>query len=232
MRRELYEMRKLFETAKGVKDPEEHNLEVYHQLVYNRFEDFIRTSFPVFSSFLEGELETIVDEFLRERHTKPLLIELGREFVEFFRGRDYHFKDTLPFLEELLLYEWLEIELFNAPDDASSEDFHWEGRYRLSSTSRLLRFSYPVHRCEGVSTEDILKKKGDYYLLLYRGNTKEVRNVELTEFVYSFLKDITGGMSPEEALECRDLGEDREEVKAYLERFLKELVNFGVIIKN
>lgn len=231
MKSELEAMKKLFNVAWGRVGTDNDRLAVYSELVYNRFEDFVRTSFPLFTSFVEDDLGGILKEFVRREHRSPFLIDVGGEFLDFFVSLKHPVKERYPFLEELLLLEWLEIEVFNAPDDRASEGFFWEESYRLSSTARLLELKYPVHRSESLSAEEIGKAEGRYYLLFYRGKDDEVRNVELTEFVFSFLTDVAKGEPPLEVLKNKDLGEEAEEVRSYLDRFMKELVELKVIVK-
>jgi len=231
MLREFPEMKKLFESAKGIIPPEHDGLKVYADLAYGRFEDFIRTSFPNFCRYVGDDLEPVVREFIKLRHEEPLLLRLGREFLEFFKEGDLPLKAKYPFLEELLLYELLEIELFNAPDDLYGGDFSWDGVYRLSKTAVLESFSYPVHKCAGLTSEDLSGSKGEYYLLIYRGKGEEVRSVELTDFVFSFLKDVVGGATPGRALEGKGLGVELDYVEPYLEKFLGELLSLGVLVK-
>ena len=224
-------MKTLFEVAKGLKDPQNSAQETYHLLVFNRFFDFVETSFPLFSSFAEDKLRPLIKEFLRERHTSPLLFELGREFLDFFRRSETSLKERFPFLEELLLYEWTEIEVFNAPDEDETSTMSWEGRYRLSKSARLLCLQYPVHRAEELSAEEIVSRKGEYHLLIYRDRENEVKRTDLTPVVYRFLDLINSGETPSSALEGSGLGEHAEEARPYLERFLKELSDLRILIK-
>ncbi len=218
--------------AKGLEEPESEALRLYRELVYNRFEDFTKTSFPLFSSFAGEDLKPLVEEFLKEDHSSPLLVDLGKDFLEFFERVETHLKERLPFLRELLLYEWSEIEVFKAQDEEVASEFSWKGSYRLSSASRLLRFMYPVHRAQELSAEEILKGKGEHFLLLYRDRNYRVRSQELTPFVYGFLKEIDSGRSPLEVLEGSDISsEEKREARPYLERFLKELLDLGILIK-
>ena len=225
-------IRRLFNVAKGLEETEEEALRLYRTLVYNRFEDFVRTSFPVFSSFVGEELRDILEDFIKEDHASPLLIDLGRDFLDFFHRIRHPVKERLPFLEELLLCEWSEIEVFKAPEEERDGDFSWEGTYRLSASSRLLRFRFPVHRAEELSAEEILKEEGDYCLLIYRDRSHRVNLEELTPFVYSFLKDIDSGRSPIDVLRSSGLSaEEKEEARPYLERFLRELLGLGILVK-
>lgn len=225
------EMKNLFEVAKGLKVPQNSAQETYHLLVFNRFYDFVETSFPLFSSLAEDELKSLIRDFLKLKHTYPILLGLGKEFVEFFRKVETPLKEKLPFLEELLIYEWTEIEVFNAPEEREAVPMSWEGHYRISKSARLLRFEYPVHKAEELSAEEILSGKGEYHLLIYRDREDEVKRTDLTPVVYRFLYLINSGETPSSALEVSDLGEYAEEARPYLERFLSELIALKVLIK-
>ncbi len=224
-------MERLFMVAKGFNKAKTPAQEIYRKLVFNRFEDFIRTSFPLFTYFAEDELSSLIEEFLKLRHPHPLLIDLGREFLQFFREKDTPLKKRIPFLEDLLLYEWTEIEIFNAPDEETEREFSWEGKYIFSRSSRLLHLTYPVHRAEELSEDEIIEGAGNYHFILYRDREHEVRRAKLTPFVYGFLRAVGSGKVPADVIDNSGLGkEDKEESKPYLERFLKDLVNLGVLI--
>jgi len=229
MRSEFEAMRRLFNVAWGREETDYERLAIYSELVYNRFEDFVMTSFPLFTSFVEDDIREILKEFVRREHRSPLLMDVGNEFLNFFVSLKHPVKERLPFLEELLLLEWLEIEIFNVNDDMSDTDFHWHGRYRLHKSSCLSRFSYPVHRAEELSAEEIIEGKGRYNLLIFRDREDTVRKVELTDFVYDYLCLIGLKWSPMEALKCFDVD---EEVKPYLERFFRDLLFQYVFIRS
>jgi len=226
------EMERIFRVARGLEKPENDRLEVYQRLVRGRFEDYLETTFPLFFSFAGDDLGPIIEEFIRNDHPSPLLMDLGKEFLEFFKGFDTPIKSKKPFLEDLLVYEWSEIEVFNALEEGEGGEFSWMGKYRLSASSRLLHFNYPVHRAEDLSEEGLISGKGNYHVLIYRDRDDEVKNAELTPFVFRFLKEISEGKSPLEALENSELEDsEREEVKPYLERFLGDLLGKGILIR-
>ncbi|MDQ7082032.1 MAG: putative DNA-binding domain-containing protein [Aquificota bacterium] len=224
-------MEKVFQIATGRREAREERLKVYRDLVRTRIEDVLSTTFPVFRRFTGDQFEKLVSEFLPMPHRSPLLMDLPGEFLEFFRSKRTSLKDRLPFLEDLMVYEWLESALFNAPEEGTST-FSWEGNYRFSASSRLASFRYPVHRAEEMEAEDLLEREGAYHLLLFRDpEDLIVKQVELTDFVYTFLKGVGGGRKPEEvlrALKPEDL--ELEDLKPYLERFMGDLCSKGVLV--
>jgi hypothetical protein len=229
--REFEEMRRIFNVALGREEAEEESLRVYGDLVYTRMEETLSSSFPLFKRFTGDRFGDLVALFVKERHRSPLLMDLPGEFLEFFRSADLPLKASMPFLEDLLLYEWAELKVFWAEDPEVSP-FSWEGRYELSPTAVLGRFSFPVHRADRLEAEELLRLKGSYHLLVYRDpEDLEVKTVELTEFVYEFLEKIQKGAEPLNLLTekiPKDL--DPREVKNYMERFLGELCSKGILV--
>ncbi len=224
-------MEKLFRVARGEVSVDDEGLSAYSDLVFNRFYDCIETSFPIFTSFVgEAVLSEMVRAFLKESHPSPLLLDVSRSFLHFFKERKHKVKERLPFLEEVLEYEWIGIELFNAPEGEPAARFEWEGRYSLSPSSKLIEFSYPVRRAEELG-EEISKLKGSCKLLMFRDpESFEVRSVELTELTFSFLKEVlTFKRTPLKALNLLREVIDPDEAKPYLERFFEELIRKGVL---
>lgn len=225
------EMERIFRTALGREETTDRGLKVYRDLVKTRIEEVLSSSFPLFKRFVGDLFEDLVSEFISFPHRSPFLTDLTGEFVEFFRSKEMPLKRKLPFLEDVLLYEWFESLLVNAPEEGTST-FSWEGRYRLSSSSRLVRFRYPVHRADSMELEELLKKEGSYHLLLFRDPEDFlVRQVELTEFVYDFLCKVGKGEKPMETLSRITPGDiDPKDLKPYLERFMQDLCSKGVLV--
>ena len=233
MEREYDIISELFKGVRGLQISDIEWLSVYSDLVRGRLEDLISTSYPVFKSFLtREEFEEIMTEFIKEDHPHPLLIDLTREFVQFFISRDFSAKRRLPFLEELVKYEWTEIELFNEKDEpiTNSKDWSWEEPLSLSASSRLVNYTYPVHEAYSLQEQEILNLRGNYNLLIYRdARNYEVRTVALTDFVFSFLQKVTCGEPPPKALKASPEDVDPDSVRVYLENFLRELLKVGAL---
>lgn len=223
-------MEKIFRVALGRDETKDQRLKIYRDLVFSRLEDALSVSFPIFKSFVGEDFGRLVSEFMKNGPRTPILLEASREFAEFFRKKEDPLKERIPFLDELVLFEWLEIEVFNAEEEETSE-FSWERTYRLSESARLVSFSYPIHRVEGRGPEEITKAKGKYNLLIYRDPLDlEVKSVDLTEFVHSLLCDVDRGLTPKEALLRRKETADPEEVGPYLDRFFRELCSKALLV--
>ncbi len=231
MSEEFGHMERIFKVAKGEMETEDPRMSVYRTLVFNRFYDTIKTSFPAFSETVGDKvLGELVREFIKEKHRSPLLLDVSKEFYDFFRRSSDPVKEEFPFLEELLFLELVKLELFTSPEEPESRSgFSWEGSYTLSPTAKLLKFRFPVHK--ELSPEEIVRNIGSYHLLLYRDPEEDsVKEVELTDFVYGFLESVLfKGFTPWESLDLKGTGLKREDIAPYLERFMEELLRLGVI---
>ncbi len=225
-------MEKLFKVARGEVECEDERLRVYKDLVFNRFYDCLETSFPLFTSFIgSGTLAELVGEFLKEPHRSPFLIDVAENFVYFLLRKKPDLSREKPFLIELLRYEWLRIELYNAPDPMYSGSFSFQSHLSLSPSARLVRFIYPVHRLTD-SHRGKNPPKGRYNLLMFRTPEEfTIKDIELTDFVYEFLyKVLVKGCIPEKVLESVEKDIEPSEVASYLERFLKDLWKLGAVV--
>ncbi len=226
-------METLFRTARGEVEPADRGSALYRDLVFNRFYDTVKTSFPVFSKIVGRKvLRDLVSDFLKEDHRSPILADLSYDFAEFFRRTDHPVKERLPFLEDLLEFELAELEVFTAPDSpVDKEPFDWNSNFEITPSCKLKEFSYPVHRAEEIEPKDLLKMRGSYYMILYRDPEDHgVKRLDLTEFVYNFLRSVLiEGKTPAESFRIEDPDLEPEEVKPYLERFLGDLLRMGAI---
>jgi hypothetical protein len=207
-------------------------LAVCSDLIRGSFEDLITTSFPLFRKFLkEEEFEEILTGFIKEEHPETLFLELARQFVDYFKRENFSAKVRTPFLEELLSHEWTEIELYNEKEEPlRSDKWNWDAPLKLSSSARLVCYEYPVHEAYELSREEILSLRGTYHLLIYRdARNYEIKTAQLTEFVYNFLRKLTSGANPDEALSHTFPSAELTRVKEYLGNFVRELIKVGVL---
>ena len=76
---------------------------------------------------------------------------------------------VFPFLDDLLYFEWMEIEIHNMPDRPNPE-FTDQGdllndRLVFNPEHEIIKLEYPVHMHPADTTPEL---KGDYYALIFR----------------------------------------------------------------
>jgi hypothetical protein len=144
----------------------------YRNLVWNVIEDSLQTAFPLSYKLLGiNEWNKLVQDFFSNHNCKAFQVwKMPVEFYAYFSSKDLSLKNKYPFLQNLLLFEWKEIEIFML-EDTLVEKFHSRGNVLiddliLNPDYELLQLDYPVHikRAGDITTED----KGNYFLLIFR----------------------------------------------------------------
>jgi len=143
----------------------------YRRLVFNVFFDSLSRAFPIAKSMLGDALwQELIEDYMRNHDSSsPQVWKMPLEFFEFICEKGY--ADTLnkPWLNDLLYFEWIEIEVHTMPDitipNCRPDGDILKDRLVLNPEHRLIHLRYPVHRinCE---KNDILQ--GDYFLIVYR----------------------------------------------------------------
>lgn len=136
------------------KDIDDDRMEVYRGLVFKNVKNFLDGNFPVLKKLYSvSEWESIARRFLAKHvaHT-PYFAQIGNEFLTFLPEQDDLLADK-PFIAELAVYEYVELELFIAPEEfpgtgytTNPDQLNSSGRVTLSPLVRLLAFEYPVHQ--------------------------------------------------------------------------------------
>jgi len=147
----------------------------YSRLIYNNIDDLLQTSFPITVQKLSEEIWNF----------------LINDFMAYIQGKKYAFRLNLPFLDDLLYFEWLEIELFNQEDEEipkfSTIQNYFTDHLVFTPEFKLVHFEYAVHKME--------LEEGDFYLLLHRvADSGKIIVTELSALFYfsiDFLQEHT-----------------------------------------
>ena len=221
-----------FNSITGKIPPNSKEAELYKELVFNRFLDSFEYAFPYTREILGSKIfELLVEEYIKEQHSEQILWKEAKGFAEFIIKNDWKFKNDYPFIDDLIYYEWLEIELSNEKETGKQTEFDWNKKYSINSTARLNIYEYPVHRYEDIEIEEIIGNKGRYNLLIFREPVDfEIKTVELTDFVYQILDEISCGITPYESIQEKNIEIEKEEIMPYLEKFFTELIENKVFV--
>ncbi len=212
--------------------PKSKQIELYRELIFNRFLDSFEYAFPYTKEVLgESYFKILVEGYLKEYHSKQILWQEAKGFVDFVIKNKWDFKEKFPFIDELIYYEWLEIEISNEKEKSKKANFDWKSKYKINNTARINIYEYPVHKFNYISIDDIIQNKNRYNLLIFREPQNfEINTVELTDFVYQLLDEISSGITPKTALNTKSLEIELEEIIPYLEKFFLELVENEVLV--
>lgn len=158
----------------------------YRRLTYNIVKEALVTAYPIaYKSLKENQWMQMVDEYYTSHKMKtPLVWKMPFEFYEFCIEANYADKFVLPYLEDLLYFEWIEIEIHTMPDKVIPEFSEvgdlLEDKLVFTPEFELLSFDYPVHKFKG---DELLDKKGNYFVLIFRKHdTGAVRFINLSSY--------------------------------------------------
>lgn len=170
-------------------------LKHYRRLVNNVVRDSLDSGFPItLASLGEEEWDRLVqDFFVHGRPGTPQIWRLPYEFYTYHSARETGRKTGRPYLDDLLYFEWMELEVQNMPDRAFP-DFVKDGslledRLAFNPEFEIMKLSYPVHM---YPTGQAAGLKGDYFALVFRSpDTGYVQFLNLSALnVYIFTRMV------------------------------------------
>ncbi len=161
------------------------NTHHYRELVYSVIKDTMSNAYPILKNFLNAkEWENAVQYFFEHHKSQTEQIwKLPFEFYEFYLENPFPTKKIIPFLNELMYFEWLEIEVFMM-EDLEFLPFSEKGNPKTdvlipNPEIKILPLQYPIHN---KATKKITEKdKGQYFVSLHRDYyDKQVKFNELS----------------------------------------------------
>ncbi|PDS23827.1 HvfC/BufC N-terminal domain-containing protein [Flavobacterium branchiophilum] len=179
----------------GVNQPEtsiqEHTFQ-YRRLVFNVVKDTLKNAFPLTRKHVGKKRWKKMVSYFFENHQcqTPQVWKLPQEFCDYYEKNPLPFKKEFDFIQELLQYEWLEIEVF------MMEDLPFEAFKTKSNSNqdivvpnpeiRILPLSFPIHqkKIKKITKAD----KGQYFVAIHRNfETKQVSFHDLSYPVVALL---------------------------------------------
>lgn len=145
----------------------------YRRLVYNIIDDMLQNGFPIFFKYAaEKEIwDGIVHEFWSTHSCQtPQVWKVPGEFYEYACAKNLKDKYKIPFLDDLLLFEWIELDIHTMEDEVypqvKEEGDILNDVIALNPEYRILSLQYPIHTTDPTIIDE--SKKGQYFVLIYR----------------------------------------------------------------
>ncbi|MES2121194.1 MAG: putative DNA-binding domain-containing protein [Chlamydiota bacterium] len=168
---------------------------VYQNLIRNNIEDTLIKGYPLTYDLLSSDQwNTLVEDFIaRGKSTSPFLWKMPEAFYHFAKKHSYQQRWNIPFLEDLLHFEWIEIELFMQKDHPL-KPFTRDGDVLsdclyLNPESKLLHYHYPVFEKLSTDTPPALS---NYSLFGYRHpDTSQVHFISLSPLFALAFEQLT-----------------------------------------
>ncbi len=181
----------------------EHRLTHYRRLVHNVTYGILKQAFPITLQLLsQKEWDELVNAFQAQHDAQAEEVwRMPKELHTFVQQNDYNTTFNRPYLEELLWFEWLEIEVYGMLDGFVpnfTKGNLSEQELILNPDFHLHSFSHPFHK---MSIEAATEHVGLFHVLVYRTQTtKEVRFIELSPFTQLLFELLLETQSFHEAL--------------------------------
>jgi hypothetical protein len=213
-------------------------VETYRELIQGNFEDTLARAYPITKQALRSKhWNEMVDAFMAGHpSSSPQLWRMPEEFCHFAIAEAFSEKFKVPYLDDLMRFEWVEIEVFmmedvNPPRSALGGDLRSRALV-INHEFRTLTVEYPVYESIG---KGFSRRKGVYELLTFRNpESLFVEYMLATPLVLELLKVLA--VKPvvlTEALEisCRSLGiAVTDDVKAAALTLAQDLFSRGMIL--
>ncbi len=192
-------------TGKPVAIPgtRQEGLDQYRRLIRNNIHNAMEQAFPIAYTVLsEAQWNTLIDDFhAHHPAATPQVWKLPLEFYLFVKANNYVDKFSLPFLNDLLHFEWIEIEVHTMEDQLPAPS-HQKGnplsdQIVVYPEYRMIRLKYPVHL---YAAEEALHHPGDYFLLTFRTRDFDVKFVDLPPLHAFYFEQIADGITAADIL--------------------------------
>ncbi len=174
----------------------------YRRLVYNIIQENLESSFPIAFEFIEEEKwQHMLNDFFSKHNCQSYQVwQVAGEFYEYAVKNNFTEHYQIPFLNDLLKFEWEEMVVYNMEDVAPSK-YKTRGDVLndlliLNPEHKLFQLKYPVHLYKPTLA---VEKAGSYFILLYREQeTGKVQFVDLSVWFALVIEQLGTG----DAVKC------------------------------
>ena len=143
----------------------------YRRLVYNVIDSTLEQAFPLTYQLVDQDVwNNWVNRFFSSaRPQSPQLFNISYDFYEWSVENEMLLELHMPYLNDLMLFEWVEIEVHTMPD-VPVPSHHKQGDLfkdvlLLNPEYRIINIEYPVHL---KPASDLEANKGNFFVLVFR----------------------------------------------------------------
>ena len=210
----------------------------YHRLVQNVVNDTLETAFPITLAALDQEAweELVSDFFIHGLPQTPQVWKMPYEFYHYHSEQETGKRTGREYLDDLLLFEWMEIEVHTMPDREFPK-FKEKGnlfldRLAFNPEYEIVQLQYPIHTHPVHEAKDL---KGDYFALLFRlpesGNVQFLALSPLNTYMFTRLAEAQVPLNEIKGEFARLAGiESGRYLDEALERFFQDLMDRKLIL--
>jgi hypothetical protein len=195
------------------------NIEVYQKLVFTRYEEAIRNSYPLLiKNINQITLDKLINKFMKNTPSTPFIWKIPKDFKKFVKKTKAF--ENRKYLYELMYYDWIEIELFMKEYKTYKKGkFSYENRYKVSKSAKFKAFKYDI------INKKIQEKRDNFLVIYYDFEADDVIYREINQLIFELFKRIDKKQSIGKILKqlCKENDIDYKEAKKILAPALEEL---------
>ena len=169
----------------------------YRRLIYNVINDALETAYPITKQILPGDKwdSLVYDFFKNQEILTPVLWKMPFIFYEYCFQNNIGQKLNHPYLDDLLYFEWIEIEVYNMPDRDipayKAKRNLLDNKIIVNPEHEIVMLEYPVFK---MPASELEKNKGEYFLLVYREQENlSVRFFEMSKAMVWLFENMRNG---------------------------------------
>lgn len=163
----------------------------YRRLVYNVIFDTLSSAYPITKTFLgKKKWKFLIDDFFKNYSSQKAQIwQMPYGLFDYLNEYPSLISKEFPFLNELVYFEWLEIELYaekNIPFQNSKSTVE---KITLNPHHRIMQLTYPFHK---FSVKEAIKNSNVSYIILFRNlETYKVEFVEVSVLIAQVVQALS-----------------------------------------
>ncbi|GIV29849.1 MAG: hypothetical protein KatS3mg028_0915 [Bacteroidia bacterium] len=207
-----------------LKGTKEKGIRYYRHLIFNIIWDGVSNAYPITTDFFgEEKMKDIVNDFFRHHRCQTFQVwQMPLEFKDYLIQHRNDLIHQYPFLPDLLLFEWMEIEIFMMPDEElpaySGKGNILKDKLILNPEMQILNLQYPVHIYHPKKIQENLR--GNYFVLMHRHpEDKDVLFSDISELSVKVLQHLFDQPMSFSEL-CSQLNIESSALKTELRKFL------------
>lgn len=169
-------------------------IKIYRDLVNHSLRGVVTSIYPLTKYILKKDWSRLVNKYLEVYpHSSPILNRVAKDFPKYLSKQE-SIVSKYPFVYELALYEWLELEVYEKENVLVND----RKKPCLNPIHVICPFQYPIHKViERIKDDKLVTKidKKHTNILIYRDpKTLKVRFFELEPGALAYVKLLKSGL--------------------------------------
>ncbi|MCF1427609.1 MAG: putative DNA-binding domain-containing protein [Shewanella sp.] len=178
-------------------DTDARHMKVYRELFFNNIEGLVGNAMPVLKSlYEESDWLALIQKFFTEHDCRtPVFVEIAGEFLDFLVNEYEPGELDPPFMLELAHYEYLELRVAVARDNAVCEHLDIicaDDKLVLSPLARVAQYAFEVQHI-GPDYRPTEPASRPQYFCIYQNEEQEVEFLSLTSLTAQVLSILADG---------------------------------------